>query len=88
MSRDISNDAKHDVARVQEQLLDMLRMAGNEAPPPRREVPAVAVMVAPPVIAPVKVAASPAATVWSDITTVSPHTAVGTNTSRFFRLKR
>jgi len=26
-------------------------------------------------------------TVWSDITTVSPHTAIGTNTSRFFRLR-
>jgi hypothetical protein len=28
------------------------------------------------------------ATVWSDITTVNPYTAVGTNTTRFFRLKR
>ena len=65
MSRDVSNDAKHDVVRVQEQLLDMLRMAGTEAPPPRREAPAVAVMVAPPVVAPAKAAASPAATVSS-----------------------
>ena len=60
MSRDASNDAKHDVVRVQEQLLDMLRMAGTEAPPPRREAP-VAVMVAPSVVAPVKAAASAAA---------------------------
>jgi hypothetical protein len=55
MSRDVSNDAKHDVVRVQEQLLDMLRMAGTEAPPPRRETPAAAIaVVAPPVAAPVK----------------------------------
>ncbi len=65
MSRDVSNDAKHDVVRVQEQLLDMLRMAGTEAPPPRREPTAAAVMVAAPVVAPVKAAAGPAATVSS-----------------------
>jgi len=28
------------------------------------------------------------ATAWSDVTTVSPYTAIGTNRSRFFRLKR
>jgi hypothetical protein len=28
------------------------------------------------------------ATVWSDLTATSPYTAVGTNASRFFRLKR
>jgi hypothetical protein len=27
------------------------------------------------------------ATVWTDVTTVSPYTAIGTNRSRFFRLK-
>ncbi len=53
MSRDVSSDVKQDVTRVQEQLLDMLRMAGTEAPPPRREAP-VATVVAPPVAAPVK----------------------------------
>ena len=41
MSRDITSDAKHDVIRVQEQLLDLLRSAGQEAPPPRRELPVV-----------------------------------------------
>lgn len=63
MSRDVSNDAQHDVVRVQEKLLDMLRMAGTEAPPPRREPATAAVMVVPPVVAPVQAtaAAKPAA---------------------------
>ncbi len=38
MSRDTATDTQPDVVRVQEELLNMLRMAGNEAPPPRREV--------------------------------------------------
>ena len=47
MSRDThTSHAPHDVARVQEQLLDLLRSAGTEAPPPRREQPVVAVAAA------------------------------------------
>lgn len=61
MSRDASNDTKRDVARVQEQLLDMLRMTGTEAPPPRREPAAAVAVLAPPVVAPVQAAASAAA---------------------------
>lgn len=38
MSRDTVTESQSDVVRVQEELLEMLRMAGNEAPPPRREV--------------------------------------------------
>ncbi|MFO1005895.1 MAG: hypothetical protein U0929_08050 [Planctomycetaceae bacterium] len=38
MSRDSVTESQPDVMRVQEELLEMLRMAGNEAPPPRREV--------------------------------------------------
>ena len=40
MSRDTVTESQPDVMRVQEELLEMLRMAGNEAPPPRREVEA------------------------------------------------
>ncbi len=62
MSRDVSNDAQHDVVRVQEQLLDMLRMAGTEAPPPRREAPAASIaVVAAPVAAPIKAPVAAAA---------------------------
>ena len=39
MSRDTLTEPQNDVVRVQEELLEMLRMAGNEAPPPRREAP-------------------------------------------------
>ncbi len=38
MSKDTATESLPDVMRVQEELLEMLRMAGNEAPPPRREV--------------------------------------------------
>ena len=51
MSRETVTESQPDVMRVQEELLEMLRMAGNEAPPPRREVvapePAPAVTQAP-----------------------------------------
>jgi len=42
MSRDTATEPQTDVVRVQEELLEMLRMAGNEAPPPRREAAVVA----------------------------------------------
>ena len=40
MSQDTANEARPDVVRVQEQLLEMLRSVGQDAPPPRREAPA------------------------------------------------
>lgn len=40
MSQDTANEARPDVVRVQEQLLEMLRSVGQDAPPPRRESPA------------------------------------------------
>ncbi len=54
MSRDITSDAPHDVVRVQEQLLEMLRSAGKEAPPPRREPPVVAAATAVATVSPPK----------------------------------
>ncbi len=42
MSRDThTSDAPHDIVRVQEQLLELLRSAGTESSPSRREQPAV-----------------------------------------------
>ena len=47
MSRDTLTESRKDVVRIQEELLEMLRMAGNEAPPARREVPVAAQTSAP-----------------------------------------
>ena len=60
MSRDITSDAPHDVVRVQEQLLDLLRSAGKDAPPPRREPTVVAVA---PAVSPTKAPAAQAVAV-------------------------
>ena len=47
MTRDTASEPEHDVVRVQEQLLEMLRMAGKESPPPRRVSPEMVVVTAP-----------------------------------------
>ncbi len=47
MSRESVTEQIGNVALVQEQLLDMLRMAGNDVAPPRREVPPPVVETAP-----------------------------------------
>lgn len=54
MSQDTANEVRPDVVRVQEQLLEMLRSVGQDAPPPRREA-------APEVPAPVASTAAPVA---------------------------
>lgn len=63
MSRDITSDAPHDVVRVQEQLLEMLRSAGKEAPPPRREPPVVAAATAVATVSPPRAPAAQAVAV-------------------------
>ncbi len=47
MALDTASEPQQDVVRVQEQLLELLRMAGTESPPPRREVAAKPVALAP-----------------------------------------
>ncbi len=51
MSRDTAIESQHDVVNVQEQLLEMLRMAGNEVPPPRRQTSEAVVVSASPMTA-------------------------------------
>jgi hypothetical protein len=66
MSQDTANEVRPDVVRVQEQLLEMLRLVGQDAPPPRREVAPeapepVAAVAAPPAPAPAKAKVVPGA---------------------------
>lgn len=52
MSHDCATESSNDVVRIQEQLLEMLRTAGTEVPPPRRETPVPSVAEVPPPVAP------------------------------------